>query len=309
MTERTLKIEQRLHHVKRELCEQGISKSKQTNFGGKYKYRGVDSTMGTVSALHAKYGVNFSIDRIEHFHVEKSASVNGRGETINNTHITCLFVFRFSSSDDKSEYVEHTCIGEGLDQGDKASGKAHSYAYKNGMFSFYEIPVEGQNVDDYDPRIDNEEDSEEDSDEISIPMPKNVKDEIDKHKPAPKKEGKKKATQAEQVKEVKSEHKKKKDHMKLTEKEEAEERLSNASNALAQFIDTKDYTVQEGEQMRKHLVDILNKDRKILELSGEKDKVIRGLLGEAKSQIENMKKSASSDAVAKLAQKNAEAIG
>lgn len=295
MTERTLKIEQRLHHVKRELCEQGISKSKQTNFGGKYKYRGVDSTMGTVSALHAKYGVNFSIDRIEHFAVAQQG---------NNTHITCLFVFRFSSSDDKSEYVEHTCIGEGLDQGDKASGKAHSYAYKNGMFSFYEIPVEGQNVDDYDPRIDNEDDS----DEIPIPMPKNVKDEIDKHKPEPKKE-EKKATQAEQVKEVKSEHKKKKDHIKLTEKEEAEERLSNASNALAQFIDTKDYTAQEGEQMRKHLVDILNKDRKILELTGEKDKVIRGLLGEAKNLIDDMKKSASSDAVAKLAQKNAEAIG
>ena len=295
MTERTLKIEQRLHHVKRELCEQGISKSKQTNFGGKYKYRGVDSTMGTVSALHAKYGVNFSIDRIEHFAVAQQG---------NNTHITCLFVFRFSSCDDKSEYVEHTCIGEGLDQGDKASGKAHSYAYKNGMFSFYEIPVEGQNVDDYDPRIDNEDDS----DEIPIPMPQNVKDEIDKHKPEPKKE-EKKATQAEQVKEVKSEHKKKKDHMKLTEKEEAEERLSNASNALAQFIDTKDYTVQEGEQMRKHLVDILNKDRKILELTGEKDKVIRGLLGEAKNLIDDMKKSASSDAVAKLAQKNAEAIG
>tara|TARA_B100000131_G_scaffold317794_1_gene360458 strand:+ start:1125 stop:2000 length:876 start_codon:yes stop_codon:yes gene_type:complete len=291
MTERTLKIEQRLHHVKRELCEQGISKSKQTNFGGKYKYRGVDSTMGTVSALHAKYGVNFSIDRIEHFAVAQQG---------NNTHITCLFVFRFSSCDDKSEYVEHTCIGEGLDQGDKASGKAHSYAYKNGMFSFYEIPVEGQNVDDYDPRIDNEDDS----DEIPIPMPQNVKDEIDKHKPEPKKE-----THAEQVKEVKAEHKKKKDHMKLTKKEEAEERLSNASSALAQFISTKDYTVQEGEQMRKNLVDILNEDRKILELSGEKDKVIRGLLGEAKSQIENMKKSASSDAVAKLAQKNAEAIG
>jgi len=286
-----LKIEQRLHHVKRELCEQGISKSKQTNFGGKYKYRGVDSTMGTVSALHAKYGVNFSIDRIEHFAVAQQG---------NNTHITCLFVFRFSSCDDKSEYVEHTCIGEGLDQGDKASGKAHSYAYKNGMFSFYEIPVEGQNVDDYDPRIDNEDDS----DEIPIPMPQNVKDEIDKHKPEPKKE-----THAEQVKEVKAEHKKKKDHMKLTKKEEAEERLSNASSALAQFISTKDYTVQEGEQMRKNLVDILNEDRKILELSGEKDKVIRGLLGEAKSQIENMKKSASSDAVAKLAQKNAEAIG
>lgn len=286
-----MKIEQRLHHVKRELCEQGISKSKQTNFGGKYKYRGVDSTMGTVSALHAKYGVNFSIDRIEHFAVAQQG---------NNTHITCLFVFRFSSCDDKSEYVEHTCIGEGLDQGDKASGKAHSYAYKNGMFSFYEIPVEGQNVDDYDPRIDNEDDS----DEIPIPMPQNVKDEIDKHKPEPKKE-----THAEQVKEVKAEHKKKKDHMKLTKKEEAEERLSNASSALAQFISTKDYTVQEGEQMRKNLVDILNEDRKILELSGEKDKVIRGLLGEAKSQIENMKKSASSDAVAKLAQKNAEAIG
>lgn len=35
-------------------------------------------------------------------------------------------------------------MGEGLDKGDKASGKLMSYAYKNLMFQLFCIPVEGQ---------------------------------------------------------------------------------------------------------------------------------------------------------------------
>ena len=199
MTERNLKIEQRIAHVKRELCEQGIAKANQPTLVASISTGGIDSTMATVSSLHAKYGVNFSIDRIEHFNVAQQG---------NNTHITCLFVMRFSSSDDKGDFVEHVCIGEGFDQGDKASGKAHSYAYKNGMFSFYEIPVEGQDVDSYDPRIDNEASAnktELDSrNENSIPMPDNVKDAVKEVSKSEKK------SPAKEVKEFREKQKAKK---------------------------------------------------------------------------------------------------
>jgi len=312
MTERNLKIEQRIAHVKRDLCEQGIAKANQTNFGGKYKYRGVDSTMATVSSLHAKYGVNFSINRIDHFNVAQQG---------NNTHITCLFVMRFSSSDDKSDYVEHVCIGEGFDQGDKASGKAHSYAYKNGMFSFYEIPVEGQEVDSYDPRIDNEasaDKSELDAkSENSIPMPDKVKDAVREASDsdflggAPVSE--EKGSPAKEVKELRAKQKAKKaekeEHQKLSLKEQAIERLSNASATLAEFCETDTYSLEEGKQARKFLVDILNKDKKLLELTDEADSVVREMLKHTKEKITRMETSKTSEAVADLARKKMEEMG
>ncbi len=302
MTERSLKIEQRIAHVKRELCEQGIAKANQTNFGGKYKYRGIDSTMATVSSLHAKYGVNFSIDRIEHFNVAQQG---------NNTHITCLFVMRFSSSDDKTDFVEHVCIGEGFDQGDKASGKAHSYAYKNGMFSFYEIPVEGQDVDSYDPRIDNEASAnktELDSrSENSIPMPDKVKDAVKEVSKSEKK------SPAKEVKEFREKQKAKKaeeqEEVAVSAKEQAIERLANASASLTEFCETDTYNLEEGKQARKFLVDILNRDKKILELNDEADSVVREMLKRAKDKITRMETSKTSDAVADLARKKMEEMG
>ena len=142
-----LKIEERIALVKKELVETGISKDRKTKAQGQYAYRGVDATMAIVSSLHVKYGINFLISDIKEFNVTATGS---------GVHIYCLMCFSFYSSDDKSDLVSHWVIGEGKDMQDKSSGKAHSYAYKNGMFSFYEIPVAGQSVDDYDPRIDNE---------------------------------------------------------------------------------------------------------------------------------------------------------
>lgn len=328
MAER-LKIEERIALVKRELCEGGIGKDKKTNFGGKYSYRGVDSTMGTVSALHAKYGVNFSIDRIEHFHVEKSA---------NNTHITCLFIMRFSASDDKSDYVEHTCIGEGLDQGDKASGKAHSYAYKNGMFAFYEIPVEGQNVDDYDPRIDNEDDSDQES--KSTPMPKQVKDEVGKYKSPSNLELQNmriaesgtdpnaEKSPGQNIKEhrdkKKAEAKSEEDQMKKDADKIAEDviaQLQNYIHLVKEFVE--DYPekstreLSEFQKIRSAMIGMLNEDRKRikdgkpsqLNLSKEEKSGVDGLVKASKKKMDDLERSKTSSEVADLAKKKLDELG
>ena len=142
-----LPLSKRVARVKAELVESGIGKNKQTKAQGQYKYRGVDQTMHTVSALHVKHGVNVSIIEVSDFGVTHS----------NGVHMCAVMTFAFMSSDDPQDFLRHVVIAEGKDSQDKASGKLHSYGYKNCMFSFYEIPVAGQSIDDYDPRIDNEE--------------------------------------------------------------------------------------------------------------------------------------------------------
>ena len=140
-------LSKRVARVKADLVEQGIGKNSQVTGGGRYKYRGVDDTMATVSALHVKHGVNVSIIEISNFGIANSGGV----------HMSAIMTFGFMSSDDPQDFLRHVVVAEGKDSQDKASGKLHSYGYKNCMFSFYEIPVAGQSIDDYDPRIDNEE--------------------------------------------------------------------------------------------------------------------------------------------------------
>ena len=142
-----LPLSKRVSRVKADLVEQGIGKNNQVSGGGRYKYRGVDDTMATVAALHVKHGVNVSIIQIDDLAVTHSGGV----------HMSAVMTFAFHSSDDPQDFLQHKVVAEGKDSQDKASGKLHSYGYKNCMFSFYEIPVAGQSIDGYDPRIDNEE--------------------------------------------------------------------------------------------------------------------------------------------------------
>ena len=151
-----LTLQQRMGLVKRELVEGGISKNSKQKFQN-YDYRGVDQVLGVISALHVKYGINVKVSRIENFNMEQR--VDGKGKPV--THMTALYEWAFQNKDDAEDADYCFSIGEGMDTGDKSSGKMQSYAYKNMCFYRYEIPVSGQSVDDYDPRIDNESETHE----------------------------------------------------------------------------------------------------------------------------------------------------
>lgn len=285
-----MKIEQRLAQVKRALVAEGIGKGGTTNFGGKYKYRKVEDVMAIVSSLHAKHGVNFSIQKIDHFNVDKAG---------NEVHMHGLFTMRFSSSDNKDDFIEHVCIGEGYDKGDKASGKMHSYAYKNGMFSHYEIPVEGQGDDFYDPRIDNEDDSKPESE--STPMPKNVKDEVDKFK------GDDNKSPGQNMKEHRDKKKEEaKSEQEAVEAEQASDIITDLQskiNALKLYVEDEDNSIspESGEQVRSNLVSFLNTNEKKLGLSKAEDEGIRGLLVASRKKIDSNDVSQNSNAIAELA--------
>ena len=149
-------LQQRMALVKRELVEGGISKDSKQKFQN-YDYRGVDQVLGVISALHVKYGINVKVADIRDFKMEQR--VDGKGKPV--THMTALYEWGFVNADDGEDDDYCFSIGEGMDTGDKSSGKMQSYAYKNMMFYRYEIPVQGQTLDDYDPRMDNEDETHE----------------------------------------------------------------------------------------------------------------------------------------------------
>jgi len=176
------------------------------------------------------------------------------------------------------------------------------------MFSFYEIPVEGQNVDTYDPRIDNENDS--DQKPKSIPMPDKVKDVVKAEKDSPGKEVKDfREKQKEATKEAEEGIKKEAEHLQLSEKEKATGILRNASLAVAEFIDTDKLDLEYGKGARKNLVDVLNKYRKVLDLNPTVDEAIRAVLSRSKDKIAQMESSKSATKIAEMAKKNSEALG
>ena len=273
-----MKIEKRVANVKAELVSKGIGKDKRTLAGGKYKYRGVDNTMGIVSALHVKHGINIAISEIESLTVNQGA----------NVHITCVCTFRFSSSDNREDFIETKVIGEGRDNSDKSSGKAHSYAYKNCMFTFYEIPVEGQNVDSYDPRIDNEE-----ADSLDSTLSDESSEFIEENMHVP-------------YQNLGEDFKKEWDAVKEKGlKEDSEfDKIQRFISYFTDYLSTGDIPSSQMKTFkdnRKKFVALMNKYHK--NLSSEENTAIKGLLGRTKEFIDT-----ESNDIANLARKHSKGI-
>ena len=124
------------------LREQGIGKDAKVSGGGNYKYRGIDAGYVALSPLSAKNHLYIAPVRME----KEPEAVSGKMRLIR-----LQITYRVTCAMDGS-YVELVTLGEGMDNGDKASGKAMSYAYKSLMFQLFGIPVEGQSDTDKDAR-------------------------------------------------------------------------------------------------------------------------------------------------------------
>lgn len=116
------------------LREQGISKNDTVSGGGNYRYRGIDSVYAALSPLLAKHHLYIAPVRME----KEPEAVSGKMRLIR-----LQITYRVTCSIDGS-YIEVVTLGDGMDTGDKASGKAMSYAYKSLMFQLFCIPVVGQ---------------------------------------------------------------------------------------------------------------------------------------------------------------------
>ena len=136
-----------INAVQDELAKIGIAKD-GVNEQQKYKFRGIDQVYSALSPLLAKHGLCvlprvLSYDRTERTTM-KPGYQGGPAKESTTFYVTVEAEFDFVAVADGSKHTIRT-IGEAMDNGDKATNKAMSAAYKYAAFMAFAIPTEGDN--------------------------------------------------------------------------------------------------------------------------------------------------------------------
>ena len=127
---------------------------------GKSSYKAVSErdVIDAVKPLEAKYGVySYPYDRdiIENELVESERKIGGETVKATSRYMRLRVVYRFVNIDNPEEFVDITTYGDGIDSGDKATGKAMTYADKYALMKAYKISTgddpdqEGSNPNGY----------------------------------------------------------------------------------------------------------------------------------------------------------------
>ncbi|MDO5532581.1 ERF family protein [Sutterella sp.] len=126
-----------------ELRKRGIAKDRTVTAGGTFKYRGIDAVYEALSPILAEQQLAIRPSRIEVLSAGTvKTTVQGKGERVSRE-LRILIEYVITCATDGSS-VTFQSLGEGIDSGDKATGKALSYAYKNAIFQVFCVPVVGQ---------------------------------------------------------------------------------------------------------------------------------------------------------------------
>ena len=110
--------------------------------GKSYKAVGERLILDAVKPLEHKYGVySYPAERkVEANEVlTNEKNYNGTVTKSNSTLMRISTVYRFVNVDKPSEYIEVGTFGDGIDTGDKAPGKAMTYADKYALMKAYKI--------------------------------------------------------------------------------------------------------------------------------------------------------------------------
>jgi hypothetical protein len=113
-----------------------IGKNQQVQSGpARFKFRGVDDVMNALHGPMSKHGLICVPQVQERLDETRSTSSGG---SMNVVHVRVRFAFY--GHDGSTFHAE--AWGEGQDSGDKATGKAHSMAYKSALLQAFHIPTE-----------------------------------------------------------------------------------------------------------------------------------------------------------------------
>ena len=121
-----------------------VEKNLEVPTGGKKSYKAVSErdVLDAVKPIEAKYRVySFPASRqvIDHDVLVKENEYEGKITKTNTLFLRVETVYRFVNMDNPSEYIETTVYGDGLDTGDKATGKAMTYADKYALMKAYKL--------------------------------------------------------------------------------------------------------------------------------------------------------------------------
>lgn len=111
-----------------------ISKDKEATAGARFSYRGHDDIVNAIVPLFNKYGVFTTVE-------DKHLVYQGR-EAANNKWATAAVIRKkvtFWAPDGSS--VSSTVVAESVDNGNKATGQAQTYAYRFALTQTFTIPT------------------------------------------------------------------------------------------------------------------------------------------------------------------------
>lgn len=104
----------------------------------KFYFRSVDQVMNELNGLMGKYGV-FLLPEVTSFTRANVAYTNSYGKETARSEVDIEVRFRFVQADGSE--VAATVRGEGRDQGDKATSKAHTMALKTMLLQVFMVPT------------------------------------------------------------------------------------------------------------------------------------------------------------------------
>lgn len=145
VTERNLKelnIFQRMLEITNELGTVAKNLNVAITKNNQYKAVGEVDILNAVKPLEAKYGVYsypHETEIVQQDLITTYTTYNNQRNERQQFLIRLERVYRFVNVDKPSEYVEVKSYGDGLDTGDKATGKAMTYADKYALMKAYKI--------------------------------------------------------------------------------------------------------------------------------------------------------------------------
>ena len=139
-----LNIYQRLLKITEELKTVEKNLSVQVSAKNSYKAVSERDVLDAVKPLEAKYGVySYAYDRkiIDSGELTSTKKDYQTGEIKEQKQLYMRLevTYRFVNVDNQQEYIEIKTYGDGIDTGDKATGKAMTYADKYALLKAYKI--------------------------------------------------------------------------------------------------------------------------------------------------------------------------
>lgn len=131
---------QKLSIIQKSLAETGIGKS-EWNEQQKFKYRGIDALLNTLSPILSANQVMIMPDVKS---VERTEFTTKNGSKFNRAEVKIDYHFIDCEGEDTKESAfTLSAVGEGADQMDKAVSKAMTAAYKYALIQAFCIPLVG----------------------------------------------------------------------------------------------------------------------------------------------------------------------
>lgn len=135
-------IFEKMSLITNEISTVGKKLKVQVNKNASYNAVSERDILDAVKPIEFKYGVySYPVDRkiIENDVLVKETEYNGQKTTSNSLYMRVETIYRFVNIEKPEEFIDIKTYGDGIDTGDKAPGKATTYADKYALMKAYKI--------------------------------------------------------------------------------------------------------------------------------------------------------------------------